>query len=511
MVPDDNPSFPTALFGAEEVRKIDRFAINILGIPGIELMERAGSAAFEAICQAKPNARTLSAVCGGGNNGGDGYIVARLAHQQGWDVRVYPIVSPSLLKGDALTAYEAFKIAGGETLNFIPHDFEGTEVLVDALLGTGLDRYVADLAFDTIQAINRYRQHCSPQQSRKRTVISIDLPSGLNATTGAVMGIAVKSDLTVCFMGLKQGLFTGDGPEYAGQIIFSSLGLQGKASHEVTPTAQLFTTPSTLLPKRSRSGHKGTYGHGLIVGGDLGFSGAVRLSGEAAGRAGSGLISIATRSQHAATLNLQRPELMCHGVDCPGDLEPLLRQADVLALGPGLGQGLWGQMIFDTLVDHPLTRVMDADALNLLAKKPLRRDTWVLTPHPGEAARLLGVTTETIQSDRLKAASKLQQKYGGVIVLKGSGTLIVGQQGIPLISTTGNPGMGTGGMGDVLTGIILALIAQGLPQLEAAAKAVWLHGIAGDLAATQGEIGLLPLDLMPWIRQLVNNPHPTEA
>lgn len=257
------------------------------------------------------------------------------------------------------------------------------------------------------------------------------------------------------------------------------------------------------LPPRARASHKGDYGHVLVVGGDHGMVGAVRLAGEAAARTGSGLVSIATRAAHAAVSAAVRPELMCHGVECARDLRVLLQRASVVAIGPGLGQSAWAHDMLAAVLQMRLPRVVDADALNLLAQESMQCDHWVLTPHPGEAARLLDMTTKQVQADRLQAAQALQQRYGGVCVLKGAGTLVCTSESIS-ICEVGNPGMASGGMGDVLTGIIAGLLAQGLSLVDAACAGVYIHAKAGDRAAQEGERGLLASDVMPHLRKLVN-------
>jgi NAD(P)H-hydrate epimerase len=491
-------SLPTDLYSAAAVRAIDHAAIHGLGIPGIDLMERAGAIAFAAIRERCPAARTLSALCGGGNNGGDGYVVARLAHQLGWDVRAYPVSSPDTLKGDARLAYERFREAGGETLGFIPEDFEATEILVDGLLGIGLDREVTGSLAEVIQAVNRYRERGLSHQTNHRAVVALDIPSGLNADTGARMGVAIKANLTVTFVGLKRGLWTGEGPELCGEIVFDDLGIDPQAKLPTRPSARRLDSSSIQLPGRTRAANKGLYGHVLVIGGDHGYSGAARLAAESAARIGAGLVSIATRSAHSALMNLTRPELT-------NDLEPLLDRATVVAIGPGLGRGEWGLSLFNHLLQTDLPLVVDADALNLLAESPRRNNHWVLTPHPGEAGRLLGISSAEVQRDRFTAVNDLQTKYGGVTVLKGAGSLILAENAIPDICTAGNPGMASGGMGDVLTGVIAGLIAQGLKLDEAARYGVCLHAQAGDLAASEnGERGLLAGDLMQPLRRLAN-------
>jgi hydroxyethylthiazole kinase-like uncharacterized protein yjeF len=254
---------------------------------------------------------------------------------------------------------------------------------------------------------------------------------------------------------------------------------------------------------REPTDDKGHFGHVLVVGGESGMSGAARLAGEAAARTGAGLVSVATRTEHAAIISAAVPELMCHGVEDRESLLPLLHRASVVAVGPGLGQSDWAQSLFGVLLQGKLPMVVDADALNLLGIDPLKRDNWILTPHPGEAARLLGQTVEEIQSDRTGSATQLQKKYGGVVVLKGAGTVVVNSEGVVGICGEGNPGMATGGMGDVLTGVIAGLLAQGISLSQAAQLGVCLHARAGDLAAADGEKGLLASDLFPFIRRLL--------
>jgi hydroxyethylthiazole kinase-like uncharacterized protein yjeF len=485
---------PKELYRAAEVRAMDRHAIDTLGIPGIELMRRAGRAAFEAVRERWPEARTLSVICGAGNNGGDGYVVARLAHEAGWDVRAYPVAPPERLQGDALTAYQDYRAAGGPTLDFVPADFEGAEILADGLLGTGLDREVDGLYAEVIQAVNRF----------PGKVLALDIPSGLHADTGAALGTAVKADLTVSFIGLKRGLFTGEGLEYAGAVVFADLGTPPEVQSCAKPSALLLPPFERGLPPRPRFAHKGHFGHVLVVGGDHGFSGAARMAAEAAARIGAGLVSVATRPSHAGLLNVGRPELMCRGVENPAELQPLLEQATAVAIGPGLGRSDWARGLLAAVSATGLPLVVDADGLNLLAASPGRRDNRVITPHPGEAARLLGVSSADVQKDRYAAVNELQRRYGGVAVLKGSGTLVAGPNGLPRVCAAGNPGMASGGMGDVLTGVVAGLLAQRLDPDEAAVLGVRLHAAAGDAAARAGERGLLAGDLMDPLRCLVN-------
>ncbi len=485
---------PRTLFLAEQVRAMDRYAIEDLGIPGYVLMQRAGWAVFQVIQERWPDARKIAVLCGGGNNGGDGYVVARLALDAKFQVQVFSLSSPEGLKGDALVACEAYRQAGGRVSEGVPSRLEDFDIVVDALLGTGLDREVSGVYAQTIAMINGFNGG----------VVAVDIPSGLHANSGVAMGKAVKADATVTFIGLKQGLFTGDGPEVCGRIYYSDLAVPEEVLKYQVPAAYLQSRYINLLPPRPKTAHKGHFGHVLIIGGDTGFTGAVRMAAEAAARVGAGLVSIASRGAHAAHLNATRPELMCHGVETTTELQALLGRATVVAIGPGLGQSGWARSMLQPICDSGLPMVMDADALNLLAQSPKFRENWIITPHPGEAARLLGCTSSEIQADRFAALQALLEKFHGVCVLKGTGTLI-GEKNQPCtICTAGNPGMASGGMGDILTGIIAGLIAQGLSLSDAARMGVSLHGTAGDKAAEAGERGMLASDLLPWLRHLVN-------
>jgi ADP-dependent NAD(P)H-hydrate dehydratase / NAD(P)H-hydrate epimerase len=486
-------NLPISLYRAHQVRELDRLAIEVGGISGFELMCRAGQEVFGCIGRKWPKARSLAVFCGAGNNAGDGYIIAELAVKSGLKVNVYSLIDPENLKGDAFIAYQQYIAAKGIFSLFHADQIVSADVFVDALLGTGLDRSVTGHYAEAIQTINR--------QADK--VISVDIPSGLDADTGSVMGCAVRADYTVTFIGLKQGLLTGFAPEYCGNIIYASLSVPDSVFAEVPASAvRVVRKP---WPQRNRCSHKGSYGHVLVVGGDLGYSGAARLAGEAALRVGAGLVSVATRREHSAYMNLNRPELMCHSIENASQLSFLLEKASVIVLGPGLGQSDWSKELFAVVQDLQKPTIVDADGLNLLAQSPKKKNNWILTPHPGEAARLRNCSTVEIQQDRFFSASDIQARYGGVTVLKGAGTLIASEDEMA-ISSTGNPGMASGGMGDVLTGVIAGLLAQGFSLTNAAQQGVLGHGWAADLAAAQkaGERGLLASDLMPYLKQWAN-------
>ncbi len=484
-------TLPTALYTVTQIRELERIAIQDLGIPGLELMRRAGEAVFRQLRELWPEAGRIAVFCGAGNNAGDGYVVATLALQAGLSVTVYSVVAPENLAGDALLAYQAYLGVDGSVE---PFDFEQpvvADIVVDALLGTGLNKPVASVMAQAVRVINTSRF----------PVIAVDIPSGLNADTGTVMGCAVAADCTVTFIGLKQGLFTGQAADYCGEIIYDGLAVPDTVFDEVlSVTYRVNRLP--LLP-RLRYSHKGHYGHVLVIGGEQGYSGAARLAGEGALRIGAGLVSIATRKEHAGVMNVGRPELMCYGIENAGQLTPLLDKASVIVVGPGLGRSAWAKELFIAAVSAGKPLVVDADGLCFPANARIKNPEWILTPHPGEAARLLHLSTAEIERDRFDAVAAIQARYDGVAVLKGSGTLIASDQDIA-VSNTGNPGMASGGMGDVLSGVIAGLVAQGLSLKEAAQQGVYLHGLAGDRATEHyGERGLLASDLMFFLSQVV--------
>lgn len=495
--------FPVSLYRAEQVRALDRLAIEEQGIPGAVLMERAGWAAFQACRQHWPAARRIVIACGVGNNAGDGYVVARRAKEAGLDVRVCQLGDTARLQGDALQAFQRMRQAGLQTTSLAADVLSLAEVVVDAVFGTGLDREVTGLWADALMALN----------TASAPVLAIDIPSGLHADTGSVLGVAVRADVSITFIGLKQGMFTNEGREYCGTILFDDLAVPADVYLHFSPSAHRlsYSQLASLLTPRARSAHKGKFGHVLVIGGDHGYAGAARLAAEAAARVGAGLVTLATRASHVASTIATRPELMCHSVEGPEQLLPLLERATVLALGPGLGQSAWAESLWSTAMAAPHPLVIDADALNLMAraKTPWGGDAgasqhWVLTPHPGEAARLLGSSPGEIQSNRFAAVQEVVARFGGICVLKGSGTLVLEAEGDIAVVDGGNPGMAVGGMGDVLTGIIAGLAAQGFSLADAARLGVCLHAEAGDVAAAAGERGLLASDLLAALRPLVN-------
>ena len=461
---------PGKVYTAAEVRQLDRTAIESHGIPGISLMRRAGRAAFETLRQRWPECRAITVACGSGNNAGDGYIVAGLAVEAGIETQLLQVGDPARLKGDAATARDwAAKVGVSSSdggLQIAGH------VVVDALLGTGASGELRPPYLAAIEAIN----------AAGMPVLAIDLPSGISADSGETLGAAVRADVTITFIGEKLGLHTGAGVDHTGDVVFDGLGVPDETYDSVAGIPVL-SPPQPL--QRPRSGHKNRFGHVLVIGGDRGMGGAVLLAGESALRTGCGLVSILTRPEHRAPILARMPELMVRGVSEGDDISDLLDACTVVAAGPGLGREPWGEQLLDQALAAAKPMVIDADGLNLLASRDFGAPAdSVMTPHPGEAARLLGSAV----NDRPSAARDISGRFGNVVVLKGAGTLVAEAGDLVGICTAGNPGLATAGSGDVLTGIIAGLLAQGYDIRSGAEAGVSLHAAAGDLAAS----GLAP-------------------
>ncbi|EDQ87953.1 uncharacterized protein MONBRDRAFT_26614 [Monosiga brevicollis MX1] len=470
------PLLPTRLYTAAQVRDNEARAAKEMNISMPDLMHRAGSAAYELLTFARREARHITLLIGKGNNGGDAYIVGQRALENGLTVHAAQVGDPEKLKGDALNAYKRFVELGGVVQPLDEHFVipSETQAIVDGLFGIGLDRDIAPGPFR--RAIEQANAHPSALR------LAIDIPSGILADTGKVAGVAFQADVTVTFIACKKGLLTAKAPDYVGRLYYAPLDVRQAFENLVTCTIERVSYQSLLrddrlLALRPMTAHKGSFGKAILVGGYKGMPGAIRMAGEACQRVGAGLVRVVTHTQSLAPVAIGRPELMVEGLD-----EEVLAQSD-----------------------RPV--VLDADALNLLADRVVSepsRTNWVLTPHPGEAARLLGVSTSEVEQDRFAAARQLQIRYGGVILLKGSGTIVDDGSLVSVVSD-GNPGMGSGGMGDTLTGIITGLLAQGLSPSEAARVGAALHARAADeVASTYGERGMLATDLLEPLRHLVN-------
>jgi len=496
-MPQTKDELPDALYGAAQVRELDARLI-AAGTPGFELMQRAARATWRALVRQWPDANELTVLAGHGNNAGDGYLIAAQALRVGWAVRVLAVGDPQRLQGDAARAH-AEALAAGVAMQHWTDDSELRGIVVDALLGTGLSGEVREPYAAAINAIN----------ASGLPVTAVDIPSGLCADTGRTLGVAVQADLTVTFIGLKVGLFTGDAADHVGVLVFDDLQASADIYSDIAVRARRLNPANLPLPApRAPTAHKGRFGHVLLIGGDHGFGGAILLSTQMALRSGAGMVSLATRPEHVPAALTRVPEAMALGTSSANQLMGLLEKVSTLVVGPGLGQAGWGRALLSAAANASLPQVWDADALNLLASGfvQLPKDC-VITPHPGEAARLLGIGTAEVQADRPAAALALSKKYSAVVVLKGTGSLIAHPDGRLSLCHQGHPAMATGGLGDVLAGLIGALLAQGMQAFDAASLAVWLHANAGLQQGKFGR-GLAANDLIPAIRQLLEEHAP---
>lgn len=489
------------VYQVAQIRALEAAAI-AAGLAESTLMDQAGAAAFALLKKRYPNANRIGVCCGGGHNGGDGYVLARLAHAAGLVVTVLTPADPERLPPIAHLAYRAACAVGIDVQPAAKPLLAdaNVEVWVDALLGIGLNTTVSATYAALIEALND-----SPAP-----VFALDVPSGYCADTGMCLGVGVKADATLTFIGLKPGLLTHQGRAACGALHLDKLNLDPALYNTATPVANAWwggRVPAVLGP-RSPDAHKGHGGHVCIVGGNLGYAGAAQLAGVAALRVGAGLVSIATRPEQLPLVQAGHPELMCHGITNPDDLIPLLKRANVVLLGPGLGRDAWAASLFEGVMHASGRLVLDADALHFLQQTETRlvADNVVITPHPGEAARLLGCAVADVQADRLQALAALQSRYGATTVLKGPGTLVGNGQALPMICRSGHEGLASGGMGDVLAGVIAGLMAQTLSTLQAVQCGVLAHGWAADLASAElpGPRGLLASDLWPVLPRTVN-------
>ncbi|MGY8819061.1 MAG: NAD(P)H-hydrate dehydratase [Pseudomonadales bacterium] len=490
-------TLPSRLYSAAQVRELDARLI-AAGTPGFDLMQRAAHAAWRALRRRWPDVEEITVLAGRGNNAGDGYLIATLAQRAGRQVRVIAVGDPLQLQGDAAQAFAEARAAGVSVTPWTS-DADLRGVLADALLGTGITGEVREPYASVIRAMN----------DSALPILAVDLPSGLCADTGHLLGEVVRAELTVTFIGLKLGLFTGQGPDRIGTLIFDDLQADAQVIDQIEPSAlRLCEANLPTLAPRSPTAHKGSFGQVLVIGGDLGTGGAALLSAEAALRCGAGMVTLATRPEHVTASLVRRPEIMCSGVESTYALTALAQRADVLVIGPGLGQTPWGRSLLSLAPQCHVPQVWDADALNLLAAGAVDLPSdCLLTPHPGEAARLLEISVAEVQADRPAAARALAARFGCTVLLKGAGTLIADRDGRLALCDRGHPAMASAGLGDVLAGVAGALLAQGLAPFEAACLAVWLHAVAGERLGAAGR-GLVAADLIPMVRQLLEEHSP---
>jgi NAD(P)H-hydrate epimerase len=501
------------LVGSAEMREIDRAAIEVFGIPSLTLMDRAGRAVADAaVALAAPGGRFV-VVCGGGNNGGDGYVAARVLRAAGRDARVIALVPPERLSPDARAVREQADRAGVPIDEGVLAPLEAGvgDVVVDAIFGTGLGRAPEGPFAEAIARIDSARVAGA-------RVLAVDVPSGLSADTGRPLGPCVRADRTVTFGFLKRGLVLHPGAALAGEVSVDDIGIPAEAARRVPVGCELLVELEArmLVPPRAPDAHKGDAGRLLVVAGSPGKTGAAHLALTGALRGGAGLVTLAARAEVLPFALAGRPEAMSVALAGSGplgraDLQHLLaaaRDADALVIGPGIPRGPeTGELLRAFLDRAAKPAVLDADALNALADGPsLVRGSGaplLLTPHPGEMARLCGTTIADVQADRVGIAAVAAREWNATVVLKGARTVVADPEGPPAIIPTGSPGLATGGTGDVLAGLCGALLAGGLPPPAAGRAGAWVHGRAGELAARRfGERGLVAGDLGEAIGQV---------
>lgn len=505
-------SLPHHIFTSQEIRIMEQDHAAANNGHCYDLMEKAGRCVFEEMRKVNSKPKMVYVLVGKGNNGGDGYIVAAYLLKYHIPYRLFAIGTPRK-ESEAFAAYSFFLKLGGKVEHELPdlvteaQNGNNPDIVIDALLGTGLDSAPREPFGQWIDFIN----------STKAYKISIDVPSGVNADTGYVYDNSVVADKTICMMGLKSGLLTSDAVDFVGEIEVNKLGVDVNSYHgkhlssEIDGCSYLKTYLITYeeiisdLPVRALSSNKGDAGKLLLIGGSLGYGGAINICGHGALRAGAGLIKVATDKANVASLNASRPELMTVDFNNLDEVQAAIEWTDVIAIGPGLGLNEHSEKLLDMALNADKPTVVDADALTIMSKRDLSfSKRTILTPHPGEAARLLGCSISQINEDRYKAVYELQKRCGGVVLLKGAGTLICDGKRINVVKE-GSPALSSGGMGDILTGVIGSLKAQGLTLMQAASAGACVHGRSGSLSGENcGVIGTLACDLLPYIRYLVN-------
>lgn len=510
------------LVTAEQMQSLDRRTIQEAQVSGTTLMERAGQGVVANLISAcgSPKGHTIVIVCGKGNNGGDGLVVARLLHKKGAKVHTILLSSPKELSPDAKTMYRRLtQLVPRSPLHIQPSPetfqtlLERGHVIVDAMLGTGLTSTVREPYLSAIELINQ-----SPGK-----VVAIDIPSGLDSNSGTALGAAVNADLTVTFGYPKVGLYTGAAIDRVGQIHVVDIGIPSQFAEDLSPRIQLLTPERIrpMIPARPLTAHKGTFGHAGIMAGSPGKTGAAAMAGLSALRMGTGLVTIASPRSVSPILEAKLLEVMTDampdspqqqlGMDAYSALLSFMKNKSALGVGPGLGVSEdTTALLVKLLPQLAIPCLLDADALNGLARHPeIFSATTVppiLTPHPGEMARLMGegYSAKIINQDRLTVATRFAQQHQAIVVLKGARTIVAEPGGQMAVCPTGNPGMASAGMGDVLTGIITGLLAQGLAPWDAAQVGVYVHGLAGDLAAAHlGQAGLIASDVISAIPQAI--------
>ena len=499
---------------AEEMAEMDRTAIEVAGIPGVVLMENAGRGATEVMWRYFPDlgGKRVAVLAGGGNNGGDGFVIARHLWQQRVAVTVCLLKKRKSYRGDAKLNLEIVEKLGvqveeygdNKSLARLKRKLAKADLLVDAILGTGLNAPVGGLYGEIIKLVNQL----------ERPVLAVDLPSGLSATSGVPLGACIQATVTATFGLPKVGQLVTPGCGYVGHLEVVDIGLPRTVTESAEPP-RLWLEASDLavfLRSRSLASHKGSFGHVLVVGGSVGKTGAGAMAGLGAARAGAGLVTLAVPSSLHGLMEVKLTEIMTEplaetaeqtvGPAALPRLHALLKGKQALALGPGLSVAeATVEVVVDLVERCPCPIVLDADGINALVDRldalKRARAPVILTPHPGEMGRLLKRSAEEVQNERLSLVQSFSEQYGVTLVLKGARTLIGGPKGKLAINSSGNPGLASGGTGDVLTGLIAGFLAQGLSPFDAACAGVYCHGKAADrLARRYGDRGMLATDLL---------------
>ncbi|KIE42144.1 bifunctional ADP-dependent NAD(P)H-hydrate dehydratase/NAD(P)H-hydrate epimerase [Geobacter anodireducens] len=505
----------------ETMQRMDRRTIDEFGIPGLVLMENAGRGCADAIREmfGRNGCMPVLVVAGKGNNGGDGYVIARLLAGEGWPVHTAVLARKDEIGGDARENLERLDpstvsyLPAGESLSSLMTRLDAAALVVDALLGTGLKNDVQGVYAEAIRCI----------AASARPVVSVDIPSGIDAATGKVLGVAVTANLTVTFALAKYGHVLYPGALHCGRLKIVDIGIPESVAREADGVLYVDAAEAAaVVTRRDPCSHKGSFGHSLVIAGSVGKTGAAAMAANSAVRSGAGLVSLAVPASLNAILEVKTTEAMTIPLADGGtgflgneSLVPLraaIQGRDAVALGPGLSwQPATAALVRHLLADITAPLVLDADALNALSEqtdllKGTRPDTVVLTPHPGEMARLAGTTTAAVEADRIGVARDFAARFGVYLILKGARSVIASPDGRMALNGSGNPGMASGGMGDVLTGVVTALLGQGYEPFAACTLGAFVHGHAADLvAADKGETGMSALDVQERLPHAFNS------
>ena len=475
-------SDPIQYYSRQQAYQLDKLAMSDDAQSSQQLMGRAARACWNAIAQRAPNVQKIVVLAGVGNNGGDAFGVAALALRAGCTVELL-LVGELTRQSEASAFYRSsFEQLGGKTQRY-SGQIPPCDVIVDGLFGIGLERALNE----------KYQMLIEQLNAQPACRVAIDIPSGLNADTGVAMPLAFKADFTVSFIARKIGCFIADGPDYCGQLLFDDLGLSRAVAQKVPPLAQSLSPRQIRLPLRPNNSHKNRFGHVLVIGGAPGMSGAVRLAAQAALRSGAGLVSACVHADNVAIVAGAQAEIM---VSDWSQLSAMLKRASVIVVGPGLGQSKAAQELLNQLAECELPMVIDADALTIDFVQKTQSRERMLTPHPGEAARLLQSDSAEVQRDRIEALQQLIDRFSATVVLKGAGSLVGSKNERIHLCAHGHSGMATAGMGDVLAGLAAGYFAQGLSGFHALQTAVLVHALAAELfAEAQDQASLIASDV----------------